>query len=159
MTAATVTLPSGFFERFLTEMHAPDWIQARLLLIAIFGLFWTASALREQTRARDFENYFSLMERISNAFRRFGDAEPEDRFFEFNELMNVMEAACHLYNAKNIRGSTREMIRDYLEEILPNIFADEQAQTMIAESFSGPDTFFQIRRFAHNEHIDGVPQQ
>jgi hypothetical protein len=86
-------------------MHAPDWIQAGLLLIGIFALFWTARALREQTRARDFENYFSLVERLSNAWRRFRDAAPEDKLFEFDEVMNVLEAACHLYNDKLVRGS------------------------------------------------------
>jgi hypothetical protein len=51
------------------------------------------------------------------------------------------------------------MIRDYLREVLPAVFRDEYAKERIEQSFSGPDTYFHIRRFAQNDNIEGIPRQ
>jgi hypothetical protein len=150
----------GFFERVASDMHAGDWIQAALLLVGILALCWTALTLREQTRTRDFENYLSLMERFTAAWRRFADAEVEEKKqFEFIELINLFEATCHLYNKKIVRGATRDMVRDYLKEIIFGIFANADAKMRIDESFSSPDTYCEIRRFARTEKIANVPQK
>ena len=51
------------------------------------------------------------------------------------------------------------MIRDYLREVLRAMFRDAHAKERIQQSFSGPDTYFHIRRFARNNNIEGVPEQ
>lgn len=145
--------------RFLADMHAGDWIQAVLLAIAAAGLFWTASALREQARSRDFENYLILWEKFATAWQRFGAADENKRFFEFTELMNLLEAACCFYNRNVIRGVTKEMVGEYLKEVLPAIFEDAYAKATIPSSFSGPSTFFEIRQFARKHGLKGVPQR
>jgi hypothetical protein len=140
-------------------MKAGDWINMGLLIIASVALFCTASALREQTRTRDFENYLSLKERFATLFRKLNSSIDEEQKFDFVELMNLFEATCHLYNGKVICGTTRQMVREYLVEMLPVIFTDEAIQERVKECFSGPDTFFNIRRFARTESLRGVPQQ
>ena len=79
--------------------------------------------------------------------------------FEFGEILNLLEGTCHLYNQQTIHGATREMIRDYLREILPAVFQDKESKKRIAKSFSGQNTFCHIRRFASNYNIEGVPKE
>lgn len=141
-------------------MTSGDWINAGLLAVAVATLFWTALSLRRQAQASDFSSYLQLTERYANAWRKFRDAEDgPNKDFEFGEVMNLIEGTCHLYNSGAIHGATRDMIRDYLREVLPAVFRDCYAKKRIEESFSGPDTYFHIRRFAQKNHIEGVPQQ
>jgi len=144
---------------FIADMSSGDWIHAALLGVAIIALCWTAMTLSEQIRGRDFENYLSLWDRYARAWRRFRDADEDERYFEFTELINLLEASCKFYNENVIRGTTRDMVRTYLVEVLPAVFTDPEAIEMINKSFSGPDTFFEIRRFARKENVPDVPQQ
>lgn len=160
MTIAAAAAPAaGPLAQFLADMHSGDWIQAGLLLIAVLALLYTASTLKEQARARDFENYLSLKERFSDAWRRFDAAAQDKKEFEFIELMNLFEATCHLYVKNVVRGTTREMIREYLCDLLPPIFALDESRGMIDRVFSNPDNFLYIRKFARIENLAGVPQQ
>lgn len=141
-------------------MTTGEWINAGLLAVAIATLLWTALSIRRQAQASDFGSYLQLTERFANAWRRFRDAEDDEtRDFEFGEVLNLIEGTCHLYNSGTIHGATREMIRDYLREVLADVFNDKYAKERISNSFSGPDTYFHIRRFAYRESIEGVPQQ
>lgn len=160
MTAAVVPAPeTGPFAHFLADMHSGDWIQAGLLGIAIVALLYTASTLKEQARARDFENYLALKERFSDAWRQFESAASDKKEFEFIELMNLFEGTCHLYVKKVVRGASREMIREYLRDMLPPIFGLDEARAMIDRAFSSPDNFLYIRKFARSENLPSVPQQ
>ena len=145
--------------RFLAGMSIGDWITSALLLVAVATLVATALSQRRQAQALDVGTYLQLMDRYTNAWRRFR-VEPngQQKDFEFVEVLNLMEGTCHLYNVGAIRGATRGMIRDYLRETLPVVFGEEYEKT-VATSFSGPDTYFQIRRFARTNNIEGVPQQ
>ncbi len=148
------------FAQFSIDMKIEDWISAIATLIAALALIFTALGVRQQAKAADFANYMDLKERFANAWRMFRDSEGDDRkTFEFIELMNLIEASCHLYNKGAIRGASEEMLGDYLTEILPMFFGNEQAKDLITKHFSGPDTFFHIRRFARSHGIEGVPQQ
>jgi hypothetical protein len=149
-----------WWERVLDGMSYGDWINAGLLLIAIAALYWTALSARRQAQSSDFSTYFQLTERYSDAWRKFRDArEGSDKDFEFGEVLNLLEGTCHLYCSGAIHGATRDMIRDYLREVLPSVFSDDDAKKRIAGSFSGPDTYFYIRRFARIHRLEGVPQQ
>lgn len=159
-----------------------DWIQTAILLVLTVTMIYTARGIRLQAKASDFSSYLQIMERLSKAWRAYGDArgnpsaeprtgsrkeengstEPPTRNreeFEFLELMNVLEMACHLYNRRIILPATGEMLRDHLKEVLPKIFGNQECEKMIKSAFSGPDTFFHIRRFARNAGVEGVPQQ
>jgi hypothetical protein len=147
-------------ERLLDGMTSGDWINAGLLAAAIATLFWSALSLRRQAQASDFRSYLQLTERYADAWRKFRDVEDGPvKDFEFGEILNLIEGTCQLYDAGAIRGATRDMIRDYLREVLPAVFRDEYARARIVRSFSGPDTYFHIRRFARRNSIKGVPHQ
>jgi len=146
-----------FWHRFLSEMHAPDWIQAGLLLIAIGALIYTARTLRESARGRDVENHLTFMEKLNSAWKAFGTAtNDDDRYVEFTNLVNLFEASCHLFNKKVIIGTTREMIRDYLKDMLPVVFADEMSRAMIVRARTHADTYGNIRIFAKKNKLQSV---
>jgi len=144
---------------FFGKLSPADWIQTAVLLVGVASLLWTTSALRQQARATDFENYLALQEKFAEAWRRFRDADDSTKEFEFTEVLNLLEASCHLHNKGVLRGTSREMVADYLEDILPPLFKDDYAREVIDRSFSAPDTYFHIRRFARNRGLKGVPQQ
>lgn len=141
-------------------MTTGDAINAGLLLVAVATLFWSALSIRQQAQAADFSSYLQLTERYADAWRKFRDAEKgPKKDFEFGELLNLLEGTCHLYNSGTIHGATREMIRDYLREVLPAVFEGEYARQEIQKTMSGPDTYFHIRRFAREVNVQGVPEQ
>lgn len=149
-----------------------DRIDAAIFLVLILTLFYTARGVRLQAKASDFSSYLLLTERLSKAWRAYGDAracssssseqassQRED--FEFLELMNVLEMACHLYNEKIPGCATMDMLRDHLQEVIPEIFKNPIARARIYEARSGRDTFGHIRRFVRNQkiEIEDVPHQ
>lgn len=140
----------------LGEVKLSDWIQIALLCVAAAALFWTALELREQVRSRDFENYLLLWDKYTEAWRRFGNAKEDDRFFEFVELMDLLDASCNFYNNGILRRSTREMVGGYLTGILPDIFDDPTKQEMLIKSIEDRDTFSEIVKFARRARLDGT---
>jgi len=142
-----------------SAMPLGDWVDAGILLVAICTLLFTAYSVRKQTQALVFQSYLDLTDRLSNAWRSYRDANEKNKDYEFIELLNLFESTCHLFNEKNFHGATREMICDYLKEVLPKIFEEEQIREKIQANFSGPDTFFQIRRFAKKHCLENVPYQ
>jgi len=141
-------------------MTTGDWINAGLLAVAIATLFSAALSLRRQAQASDFTSYLQLTERYANAWRKFRDAADEaNKDFEFSEVLNLIQGTCHLYYARAIHGATRDMICDYLKEVLRDLFQHDYARGRFKESLSGPDTYFHIRRFARENNIKEAPWQ
>jgi hypothetical protein len=144
---------------FFGALSPADWIQTALLLLGVISLLWTASALKQQALATDFENYLTLHSQIAEAWRRHRDADEKAKEYELTEILNLLEACCHLHNKGVVRGTSREMVRDYLADILPPLFKNDYARKIIERSHSAPDTYFHIRRFALKQGLKGVPQQ
>ncbi len=99
-----------------------------------YSVWW----IRRQVQAVDINNYFRFREEFSNGWRRFRD-EPEEskRDFELVELLNLLESASHLYNKSIIHGVTRNMVRDYLCEVIPAVFKAEDAKNLFIQNHSG----------------------
>jgi hypothetical protein len=84
--------PIGFWHRFVAEMHAPDWIQTVLMLIALGALIFTALALKESSRGRDVENHLKFMSLIREGWNDLARAAEADRYRTFLDLMNLWPA-------------------------------------------------------------------
>ena len=150
----------AWLNTLLSEPNAAKWIQLCTFAVAALTLGSAAFSLRQQARAADFNAYLLLTEKYSSAWRRFREAkEAGDKDFECTEIFNLIEGVCHLYNKKALRGASRDMIRDYIKEILEGMFRDEYARGIYENTLSGPDTYIYIRKFARNENVDGVPEQ
>ncbi|TIQ35487.1 MAG: hypothetical protein E5X48_14060 [Mesorhizobium sp.] len=145
---------------FLAGMTPGDWVNACLLLVGILTLLWTARSLRLQSKAQDFASFLSLSDRFSTAWRRFRQTSDDDwKRYEFAEILNLIESACHFYNKGALHGVTRDVYGLYLKEVIRDIHKNDFAVTTMKEALSGPDTFFHIRRFARMHDIEGAPHQ
>ena len=87
------------------------------------------------------------------------DESEEKRDFELVEILNLLETTSHLYNKRNIHGAAREMVQDYLCEVIPAVLKDDKAKNLFIQSHSGPNTYSEIRQFARSHKIEGVPEK
>jgi len=78
------THPKPEVHRFWAEMHAPDWIQLFLLIVAIGALIFSAIATRQNSRAvteagkgRDTENYLKLWRNSTKPGQSFRKSSPK----------------------------------------------------------------------------------
>ena len=140
-----------------------NWILLGALVINIFALvvnifaFLSARlAMRRQVHALDLSSYFKFTEKFANKWRKFKNADEKDKEFEFVEVLNLLETASHLYNRRIIHGATRNMVRDYLREVIRDVFQNEYAKEVISKNHSGPDTYAHIRQFARSNNLDGI---
>ena len=139
--------------QFFDVMSIGEWINTGLLVVAIVALIWTGYSHRRQAQSADFSSYLQLTERYADAWRKFRCANDDNRNFEFGEVLNLIESTCHLYKSGAIRGATREMIRDYLRDVLPKLLQNDYAKERIAHGKIGPDTYSYIYQFAEGNGI------
>ena len=134
-------------------MTTADLVQSGLLLVGCIALGWNGWAHLQQARAADFSSYLGLMDRYSQAWRGLKEASEDDKDFEFRELLNLIEATCHLYNRKRLGSATRTQIAAYLKEILGGIQKSDYAMKHIVDAISGPETFKEIASFVKKNEI------
>ena len=140
---------------FFGAVSVGEWINAGLLTAAIVTLFWTGLLHRRQAQSSDFGSYLRLTERYSDAWRKFRCATtPENRDYEFGEILNLIEGTCHLYKSGAIRGATREMIRNYLRDVLAQLLQNNYAQEKITQGTMNADTYSHIYQFAEKQGIN-----
>ena len=141
-------------DQFLAGMSGGDWINSGILLAAAITLFFTACAFRLQARAMDFSSYLDLMTRFSDAWRRFRDAkEGSERDYEFRELLNLIEASCHLWRRSVFGRASNEMMKDYLKENISAIADDDYGKRHLREAVSGSGTFSEIKLFSRKHGL------
>ena len=139
---------------FFDAVSVGERINAGLLVAAIGTLFWTSLSHRRQAQNSDFGSYLQLTERYSDAWRKFRCATPENRDYEFREILNLIEATCHLYKSRAIRGATRKMIRNYLRDVLTGLLQNDYAQKQITQGTMNTDTYSHIYWFAQKQSIN-----
>jgi hypothetical protein len=171
------TRPKPEVHGFLAEMHAPDWIQLFLLIVAVGALIFSAITTKQNSRAvveaskgRDTENYLKLFEKFNETWSKFSvvlaeaaqqwraanknsTASPTpddliDAYPQFVELMNLFEAVCHMHNEGLLPKVTARAMADYMKGMLPIVAADQYASAWIKKSTVNPDVYSQIKKFA-----------
>lgn len=97
----------------------------------------------------DFSSYLDLMSRFSDAWRRFKDAEDDGRRdYEFRELLNLIEASCHLWRRGVLGRASKEMMKEYLKENIAAIAQHDYGKAHLRDAVSGAGTFSEIKAFA-----------
>ena len=138
-------------------MDFKDELFIGMLVINTLALFLAAWSIRRQADAIDVRLYFQITEKISTAWRQYKDSEEENRNFEMTELLNLLESLAHFYFKRRIHGVTRDMVKEYLLEIVPEIGRENRVREVFQENRSGPDTYDYIRRFAKANDIANIP--
>ena len=78
------------------------------------------------------------------------------REFEFAELANLIELACAVYLDAGVHGAAREMLEEYLIEVLEILRDDDAARKQLAGLMERPSTFKYLKRFLTDASVGEV---
>jgi hypothetical protein len=118
------------------------------------GVLTPCIALFLNARALSFSSYLHLCEAFSQSFRRVKDCrDDEDWKYEFGELLNLTENACHIYRSRIIWGSTRRVLRDYLVDLISGINQEGKTRRAAFNAITNDRTFAEIDDFAKKNNI------
>jgi hypothetical protein len=90
----------------------------------------------------------TISEASREAWNRFLSARDEKtKWNELCDLMNLLEIASSILNEKSFAGVSKNLLRDYLNEVLSLLFENDYATKSINKMFSSPSTFENIHKF------------
>lgn len=116
-------------------------VSGAALSIAVFTVWRT-------DRNSSAATLVSLYEAMRAAWGRYFQAEkPEQINFEFAELINLIELACAVYLDAAVHGAMREMLEEYLIEVLDLLRADGEARNRMVDLMERPNTYKYLKRF------------
>jgi hypothetical protein len=139
-----------------TGMQTADIIQIGLLIVAILAFCAAAYTFREAKNGRDLENYLTIVEKLDAYWDRLNQAAPQNQYDEFLKVVNFLESICHCYNKKLFNRATGEMLKQYLSEMIPPLYAPGTAVWM-KQAVTSAQTFSEIKRFAKRYDLPSVP--
>ncbi len=79
----------------------------------------------------------------------------ERRAFEFAELANLLELACAVYLDAGVHGAAREMLGEYLNEVLEILGSDHGMRKQLSELKERPTTYKYLKRFLTQARLRG----
>ena len=145
-------------------MDLKDWIFIGILSVNgialsvnMLALFFTWRSIHRQSNVTDIRLYFQITEKLTDGWRRCIDSEEKARNFEFAEVLNLLESLCCLHSERRFHGTTQDMVKEYLLEIIPEIVRDNHVREALRANRSGSDTYGCIRRFAQSNNIENIP--
>jgi hypothetical protein len=122
------------------------------LSAAVIALLFNAYSTLLSARAADVSSYLQITDRFPQAWRRFRDArEEEKKQFEFVEVLNLMESACHLLRLRRFQKATCQMLNAYLREVVAKIAKDHM--DAVSKSITSDETYAEIQKFAEKYGI------
>lgn len=129
-------------------MQTSDQIAVLSLAVAILALLVAMLAIYKGNRNASVATLVTLYEASRQAFQRFLSAKTDDaKRYELCELMNLVEIASAILNERSFVGVSREIQREYLNEVLELLIGDTWARETIDKMLSAPSTFAHIRKF------------
>jgi hypothetical protein len=118
------------------------------LIVAILALLVAMLAIYKGNRNASVATLVTLYEASRQAFQRFLSEKTEDaKRYELCELMNLLEIAAAILNERSFAGVSKEIQREYLNEVLELLIGDKYARETIDNMLSAPTTFAHIRKF------------
>jgi hypothetical protein len=123
-------------------------------------LLWLVSvlapsiALYLNARALSLSTYVQFCDKFSDQFRRLKNCATDDGWaYEFGELLNLTENACHIYRSWIVWGTTRSLLKDYLVDVINGINNQPSARRAVVAGMTGDRTYNEISRFAKTHQI------
>ena len=140
-------------------MDLKDFVFTGTLIINVIALFINALALfltrysiRRQAAAADVGLYFQITEKSTDIWRQYKNAKEKEQDFELAEVLNFLESLAHLYFKRRIHDVTRDMVKEYLLDVVPDIYRHDHTRNIL-ENPPKPDNYSYLRRFAKSNGI------
>jgi hypothetical protein len=129
-------------------VQAADWIALWSLVIAVLALIAALWAIFKSNRNSSVATLVTLLEATREAWKRyFNEQEPDEKWSELCEIMNLLEIAAAILNERSFAGVSKSLVREYLNEAVSLLRDDECASADIEKMFTAPTTFEHIQRF------------
>ena len=103
--------------------------------------------MRKQTSAADFGSCLGVVQQLGQALRTVRDASPENKEFEFIELLNLMEALATLVNDGRPASSTNKVAAHFIEETLSWVAITPGMSALMRQSTTGDGTYGELQKF------------
>lgn len=121
---------------------------AAAMVVSLAALAVAVITMRRSDRNASAATLVSLYEALRAAWGRYLKAEkPDQTEFEFAELVNLLELACAAYLDGGVHGAAREMLKEYLLEVLEILRDDEGARGRITRLMGRPNTYKYLKGF------------
>lgn len=126
------------------------------VIVSIVALSVAILTVWRSDRNASAATLVALYEALRGAWGRYLQAEnPDRREFEFAELANLIELACAVYLDAAVHGAAREMLEEYLIEVLEILRDDDAARKQLAGLMERPNTFKYLKRFLTEARLQG----
>lgn len=129
---------------------------AAAMIVSLAALAVAVITVRRSDRNASAATLVSLYEALRAAWGRYLKAKkPDQTEFEFAELVNLLELACAVYLDGGVHGAAREMLKEYLLEVLEILRDDEVARRRITSLMDRPNTYKYLKRFLRRMRQEG----
>jgi hypothetical protein len=126
----------------VTALQLTDWLTVVGVLVAAVALVFTAYGIRRGNQNSSAASLIALNEGLRQAWERFLTASDEQKKqHQFAELLNTLEIACALCVKGVFVGVSRELLAEYLFDIMEIFDSDEDAKRR-AEALIHSETTF-----------------
>lgn len=124
-------------------------------ILSIASLWLAAAALRRGNKNASAALVVSINENFRQGWARVLSAKGDARAFELHELLNLIETTCAIQQERSITGVSRELIEEYLCQVLAILGKDQQARRAIAGMRNAPTSFKYLRAFFREMRLAG----
>ena len=123
-------------------------------LLWLISVLAPSVALYLNARALSLSTYVQFCDKFSEQFRRLKNCAPDDDWgYEFGELLNLTENACHIYRSWIVWGTTGRLLRDYLVDVIRGINSESNTRRAVVMGITSNTTYNEIDKFAASQGI------
>lgn len=127
-----------------------DLIALASLVISLIALAVAVFALRKGDLNASAATLVSLNEAFRDAWARFLSTQDDAKQqYEFSELINLIEIGCAIYVEKSLTGVARELMEEYLHDVLKLIEGNPSARSRIEPMRHSPTTLKYTKKFLY----------
>jgi hypothetical protein len=133
----------------VSTLNASDWIAIASAAIALIALVVAIYAIRRGNLNASVATLVTLNDGFRQGWQRVFSAGA-DRDHEFAELLNLLEIGCGIHKEKSLVGVSRELSREYIEQVILLMEEDDDSRRQIEKAINTPKTFKYIAWFRQN---------
>jgi hypothetical protein len=126
-----------------------DLIAAAALVVAVVALGISVYAILRANKTTSASTLVTLNEGFRQAWERCLQTPPEADAANYNlaELLNLLEIGCAIYQEKSLTGNSRELMADYLGNVLSLLIKTQGFNDRALHLLQTERTFIFIKKF------------
>jgi hypothetical protein len=135
-----------------------DWVAVASLAVAIAAMGVSIFAIRRANKTTSAATLVTLNEGFRQAWERCLQTQSGADAAEYNlaELLNLLEIGCAIYLEKSLTGNSRELMREYLGNVLGLLAKTETINDQALRLLQTPKTFSFIKQFLKQKPVLSV---